>query len=149
MRIRSTGCVVLLSVLLLSCLVVSADAADEAAAVRQALVDACTAYQKADVAGMESLLTPDFTTTDPDGVITTRADDVDAARNGTIRYEIFENRDMKVRLYGDAAVVTGRTIVKGQAGERGFSAQFQFTDTVVKRDGRWRVAASHISRLAG
>jgi hypothetical protein len=54
---------------------------------------------------------------------------------------------MKVRLHSDAAVVTGRTIVKGQAGERAFAAQFRFTDTLVRIEGRWRVAATHISRI--
>lgn len=78
-----------------------------------------------------------------------RADDVEAARKGSIRYEVFENRDMKVRLHGDAAVVTGRTIVKGQAGGSSFDAEFQFTDTLVKSAGRWRVAAAtHISRIS-
>jgi ketosteroid isomerase-like protein len=122
-------------------------AADDEAAVARALQDACDAFLKADVDRMMTLLTEDFTTTDPDGVVTTRADDIESARKGTIRYEVFENRDMKVRLHGDAAVVTGRTIVKGQAGERTFAAEFQFTDTLVRTGERWLVAATHISRV--
>jgi ketosteroid isomerase-like protein len=121
--------------------------AEEEAAVLRALADACDAYLKGDADRMLLLLTEDFTSTDPDGVVTTRADDIEMARKGTIRYEVFENRDMKVRLHGDAAVVTGRTIVKGQAGERAFAAEFQFTDTLVRTGGRWRVAATHISRV--
>jgi ketosteroid isomerase-like protein len=124
-------------------------AAEDEAAVLRTLQDACNAFLDADADRLMVLLTEDFTTTDPDGVVTTRADDIEAVRKGAIRYEVFENRDMKVRLHGDAAVVTGRTIVKGRAGERAFAAEFQFTDTLVRTDGRWQVAATHISRIPG
>lgn len=124
----------------------SAPPSDEAAVV-QVLHDACKAYLQADVEKLTELLTEDFTLTDASGAISTRADDVEIARKGTIKYEVFENHDMKVRLYGDSAVVTGRTRVKGKAGENAFASEFQFTDTVVRRDSRWRVAASHISRV--
>ena len=124
-------------------------AAEDEAAVLRTLEDACDAFLKADADRMMILLTEDFTTTYPDGVVTTRADDIETTRKGTIRYEVFENRDMKVRLHGDAAVVTGRTIVKGLAGERAFAAEFQFTDTLVRTEGRWQVAATHISRIPG
>ena len=54
---------------------------------------------------------------------------------------------MKVRLHGDAALVTGITTVSGMAGTTAFAAEFQFTDTLVRQRGAWRVAASHISRI--
>jgi ketosteroid isomerase-like protein len=125
----------------------SADAAGDEAAIIQMIHDTCKAYLHADVAKMTELLTEDFTLTDASGVITTRADDIEIAKKGTLKYDIFENYDMKVRLYGDSAVVTGKTRVKGKVGENPFAAEFQFTDTIVRRDGRWLFAASHISRL--
>ena len=137
------------TVLLLSLLLSLAipAAADDEAAVIQVLHDACRAYQDGNAEQIEALLTSDFTLTDADGVVTTRADDVEIARKGSIRYTVFENHDMKVRLHGDAAVVTGITKVKGAAGKTQFDAKFQFTDTVVRQNGKWRVASSHISRL--
>lgn len=47
-----------------------------------------------------------------------------------------------------AGLITGRTTVKGTAGDTPFAAEFQFTDTLVRQDGRWRVAASHVTRLS-
>lgn len=125
----------------------SSDAKGDEAAVEQVLHDACKAYLHADVEKLTEFLTEDFTLTDASGAISTRADDIEIAKKGTIRYEVFENHDMKVRLYGDSAVVTGRTRVKGNAGENAFASEFQFTDTLVRHGGRWRVAASHISRV--
>ncbi len=51
----------------------------------------------------------------------------------------------QVRLHGDAALITGRTTVTGTAGNTPFAAELQFTDTLVRQNGRWRVAASHVS----
>lgn len=131
----------------LGCATAPANTADDEVAVIQALHDACKAYQDGDTDGIRRLLTDDFTLTDPDGVITTREDDVRALQTNAIRYTLFENRDMKVRLHGDAAVVTGITEVRGNAGSAAFASKFQFTDTVVRQGERWRVASSHISRL--
>jgi ketosteroid isomerase-like protein len=50
------------------------------------------------------------------GKITTRADDIGEARRNDPKYEIFENYDMKVRVHGDTAVVTGKTHTKGSSG---------------------------------
>jgi len=123
------------------------DASGDEAAVIQVIHDACKAYLEADTKRMAEVVAEDFTLTDADGVVTTRADDIENAKKGTIRYEVFENYDMKVRLYGDSAVVLGRTRVKGKAGDTPFAAVFQFTDTLVRRGGKWWFAASHISRL--
>jgi ketosteroid isomerase-like protein len=114
-------------------------------AVIQTLHRACEAYERGDVEAMKQLLTEDFTLTNSAGTVTTRQDDIDLASNGRVQYEVFRNDAMKARLHGDAAIVTGRTIVKGSSGRNAFDAEFQFTDTLVLQDGKWRVASSHVS----
>lgn len=123
------------------------DPAGDEAAVLEAVRATCKAYLDGDPARMTELLTADFTLTDASGAVSTREDDLENARKGTIRYQVFENHDMKVRLHGDAAIVTGRTTVKGNAGSAAFAAEFQFTDTLVRDADRWKFAASHISRV--
>ena len=60
----------------------------------------------------------------------------------------FENYDMKVRLYGDStAVVTGRTKLKGVYNGKPIDKVVQFTDTLVKQNGHWRLAAGHVSAV--
>lgn len=122
--------------------------ADDAADVISTLHEACKAFEDGNADRIEALLTEDFTLTDDSGVITTRADEAGNVRSGAIKYRVFQNRDMKVRLHGDAAVVTGITKVAGTAGKTEFAVEFQFTDTLVRKNGVWRVAASHVSRLA-
>ena len=110
--------------------------------------EACKAFLDADLAGLERVLTADFTLTLSNGEVSTRADEINELSSGKVHYDVFENYDMLARLYGsDAAVVLGKTRVKGTADGKPFDRIVQFTDTLVKRDGRWRLAAGHVSRI--
>jgi hypothetical protein len=110
--------------------------------------DACKAFLDADPAALERVLTADFTLTLSNGDVSTRADEINELRSGKVHYEIFENYDMLARLYGNTtAVVLGKTRVKGTANGKPFDRVVQFTDTLIKRDGRWQLAAGHVSRL--
>jgi ketosteroid isomerase-like protein len=110
--------------------------------------DGCKPFLDADVAGLERILTPDFTLTGSNGDVSTRATEIEELHSGKVHYDVFENYDMKVRIYGDnTAVVIGKTHVKGTSEGKAFDRVVQFTDTLIKRDGRWQLAAGHVSRL--
>jgi uncharacterized protein (TIGR02246 family) len=121
---------------------------DERAVVLQAEQDGCVAYLRGDADRIAKFLTDDYTLTNSKGEITTAADDIEDAKTGSVHYDVFENYDMKVRVYGDhTAIVTGKTKVKGHAHGKPLDIIVQFTDTFVKQNGRWRLAAGHVSRL--
>src|ERR1043166_6765509 len=110
--------------------------------------DACKAFLDADVSALERVLTPDFTLTLSSGEVSTRADEINELQSKKVHYDVFEHYDMLARLYGnDTAVVVGKTRVKGTADGKAFDRIVQFTDTLIKRDGRWQLAAGHVSRL--
>jgi ketosteroid isomerase-like protein len=132
---------------LTSLLLASAQESDEANTVLQAERGLATAYLNSDADGIAQGVMDDYTLTNSMGKITTRADDIDEARKNDPKYEIFENYDMKVRVHGDTAVVIGKTHTKGVSSGKPFDFQFQFTDTLVKDGGRWRLLAGHVSKL--
>jgi ketosteroid isomerase-like protein len=110
--------------------------------------DACKAFLDADVAALERVLTADFTLTLSNGEVSTRADEINELSTRKVHYDVFENYDMLARLYGnDMAIVLGKTRVKGTADGKPFDRVVQFTDTLIKRDGRWQLAAGHVSRI--
>src|SRR5215467_9351854 len=83
--------------------------------------DACKPFVNADVAGLERVLTADFTLTLSNGEVNTRADEINELHSGKVHYDVFENYDMLARLYGnDTAVVLGKTRVKGTADGKPF-----------------------------
>ena len=110
--------------------------------------DAFKAFLDADVAALERVLTPDFTLTLSSGDVNTRANEINELRSGKIHYDVFENYDMTARLYQEnTAIVLGKTRVKGISEGKPFDRVVQFTDTLVKRNSRWQLAAGHVSRL--
>ena len=121
---------------------------DDSASVLQAERDGCVAYLRGDADNIAKFLTDDYALTNSKGEITTAADDIEDARSGRVHYDVFENYDMKVRVYGGhTAIVTGKTKVKGNAQGKPIDIIVQFTDTFVKQSGRWRLAAGHVSRF--
>jgi len=123
--------------------------ADDVADILAAERVLCAAFEAEDGAALERGLSADFTLVDSRGTVTTRADEVAALRTGAVRYGVFRNEGTKIRLHGDTAIATGVTHVEGAQGDTSFQASFRFTDTWVRQDGRWLLAASHASRLPG
>jgi hypothetical protein len=114
--------------------------------VEQALHAGCAAFERGDVAFLERFLGEGFTLTDGSGQVTSREETLEEVRRREPRYEVFRNSGMRVRLYGDTALVLGLTTVKGTASGKPFAAELAFTDTLLKRGGRWVIVASHASR---
>ena len=138
---------ILLSTALLAA---SAHAADDTTAQREILrVEAglLHAWETGDAATVKRDLDPAFTLVDSRGTVTDYAANVAEVEKRDPAYTVFRNRDQAVRVYGDSAVVVGITRVEGSSGGAQFTAEFRFTDTWVKRDGQWKLAASHATRL--
>ena len=107
----------------------------------------CHAFEVGDVESVRKVLDQRFTLTSSTGVVTDLAQNLKEVETRQPAYDVFRNHGQAIRVYGDAAVVTGITTVKGRSGGDAFAADFQFTDTWVHRDGQWKLAASHASRL--
>jgi ketosteroid isomerase-like protein len=87
---------------------------DESAAVLQAEHDGCVVYLRGDADKIANFLTDDYTPTNSKGQVSAAAADIEDARAGRVHYDVFENYDMKVRVYGDhTAIMTGKTKIKG------------------------------------
>ena len=124
--------------------------ADDARAVEDALHAICAAFESADVATLERLLDPRFTLVASDAVQTSRDEEIASVRDGVADYDVFENRDMVVRFYGDElALVNGITVVEGRWDGKPFARELRFTDTLQRRDGTWVLLASHATPIPG
>ena len=115
--------------------------------IRRVEAELCKAFEDGDAPTLRKDLDATFTLTNSRGEVSDFAQNLDEVAKREPRYEVFRNHDQNVRVYGDAAIVTGITSVKGRSKGEPFAADFQFTDTYVSRKGRWLLAASHASRL--
>jgi len=119
---------------------------DDVRQILQAERATCAAFEREDAQWLARHLHPTFTLTSSTGKVTTREDEVADLESGT-KYDVFRNRDAKVRVYGDAAVVTGITEVGGSSDGEPYALEFQFTDTYVRTPEGWSMVASHASKL--
>jgi ketosteroid isomerase-like protein len=121
-------------------------AAIESPADASALADLNDAYVRAvlegDVATFDRILADDFLCTNPDGTV------VD--RSGFLRQtaappalDDLRADDVRIRVFGDAAVIHGRTAFTTKDGRRGSG---RYTDVWHRRDGRWLAVAAHVTR---
>lgn len=102
---------------------------------------------KGDGAAMGSILADRFITTNSDGKTRTKAEVLAQLKSGETKYQTSKVEDMKVYLYGDAAIVSGRW--KGKFTEKGKQLEIneRFTDTYIRERGQWRCVASHGSTI--
>jgi hypothetical protein len=123
-----------------------ADARGDEVVLAQLQQTLAKAWVSGDRAAIERIIAPDWRSTGPDGRVTDRA---------TVLADVFERRvhrirrveieDVRVRVFGDAAVVTGRTRGAGEVAGAPYDVVIRFTDTFIRRDGRWTAVASHAS----
>jgi len=88
---------------------------------------------------VERCLANDFVGVDPDGSQYDKTKMVSETRNAPKSYSSNHLNDVKVRFYGNAAVAQGDESWVKKSGERG---RFVWTDTWIKRNGRWQIVAA-------
>ena len=101
----------------------------------------------ADGRALKQLYADEYTSTDSDGVVTNKAQDIASVTSGVVKLTSASLDDMKIRRYGDVAVVTGRSTVKITVAGKDDSGPSRFTDVFVLRDGRWQCVATQWARV--
>jgi len=111
--------------------------------------DWSTAWLKKDGAFLQRLYADEYMFTSESGTIYNKAQDIAETTSAENRNESFLRADMKVRVYGNTAVVTGLNTLESSATASGkhTSGAYRFTDVFVKRHGRWQAVASQSTRV--
>jgi ketosteroid isomerase-like protein len=55
--------------------------------------------------------------------------------------------DVRIRLYGDVAVVTGRVNITGQRDGASINGHFRYTDVFVRRGSNWQLVADQMTKV--
>lgn len=103
--------------------------------------DAAAALMKRDVAGFAGIFADDATVTGPDGAVLTKAQLLADVKSGALTIQSTEISDLKVRVFGETAVVSYATTDKGKYKDRDISGRYRWTDVFVRRGGKWQIVA--------
>jgi ketosteroid isomerase-like protein len=122
-----------------------------AAGVEQAVAAAhdrrIAATIAADLAGLGAMMADDMTYTHSNGVTETKAEFLDGLKTGRYLYREIVPRDRRIRVHGDAAVVSGPCHVVIEPGGKRTELDLYFTELYVKQGGQWRMALWQATRL--
>lgn len=107
------------------------------------------AYEQHDAKAMDAIVADDFTITFPNGGMQTKPQiiaSLKSPRPADGRSMKFRTEEVQPRAYGDVVVLVGIVVTEYQRDGKTVSESRQrYTDTYVKRNGRWQVVASHLS----
>ncbi|MDQ4121354.1 MAG: Rid family detoxifying hydrolase [Acidobacteriota bacterium] len=113
--------------------------------IEQELLKANREYDAAIVANdanaLDKILADDFVYTNPDGEVRDKARQLAFARSGELKFETGTSDDVKIRIYGNTAVMTGRFTAKGQFKDKSMEINERYTAVWIKQNGRWRLVA--------
>src|SRR5215468_907963 len=105
------------------------------------------AVVKADVAVLERVLHEDYVHHGPRGMVENRAQYLENRKARRVDFESLVPDEIKVRVYGDTAIVTGRSTAKGKDQHGKMDDQRHWTRVLVRRDGRWQFVNFHAALI--
>jgi len=101
---------------------------------------------KEDAAVLNRLWSDDLVFTSPNGHMTNKTQRLAGQKPSAQSAQLANiNDEVKVRVYGNTAVVTVLSTWKGKAGTQEFSDQYQATHVWVKQRGKWQLVAAHVT----
>ncbi|MGB6385431.1 MAG: nuclear transport factor 2 family protein [Terriglobales bacterium] len=115
--------------------------------IKKIETDRAAAVVKGDMATLEKETSDDYTLVNINGQVSNKAQMIDGFKSGQNKLTSNELSDMKVRVYGNTAVVTGKVEVKGMMGGKDVNGQAMYTRVYVKKAGRWVSVALQQTRV--
>jgi uncharacterized protein (TIGR02246 family) len=116
-------------------------------AVRQLFDELVASYAKNDAVAPGRILAEDFTFTSPFGDVMTKEQRIGEIKPGGVQFDSYTVDDVKVRVYGDTAVVANQATLSGKRGDQVLSGQYRATSVFVKKGGNWQLVAAQSTRI--
>lgn len=105
------------------------------------------ALMKSDAATLDSIFIDTYVETDEQSHRDDKQGVLSVLKSGDLKIASIKLSDMRVFVYGDAAIVTGSSSQVGNFRGQPLAARIIFTDTFVKKNGKWVAVASHRSAV--
>jgi ketosteroid isomerase-like protein len=117
----------------------------DAANIRAMELKWTESYKQRQVEMLASLLAEDFVITVEDGNTYSKTGYISHSAEPSVHVEVAEMSDLKVRMHGNTAVVTGAYHERGKSDGKPYEYHDRLTDVWMKVGGKWQVVASHYS----
>ena len=120
--------------------------------IREELIGVATEWDRAmvgnDAEEIGRYMADDWTIIGADGSVCEKATFLGLVKSGVLTHDVMTSEDLKVRIYGDAAVVTSHGVSGGKYQGQAFREVERVSCVFVRQEGQWRCVLTHLSRLA-
>jgi ketosteroid isomerase-like protein len=113
--------------------------------IRRLLDELAAAHLHSDGAALDRLRAADYVFTTADGRLLDKAQA--AVAPGDYALTAYTHEDVRIRVYGDAALATGGLTVAGTFRGRPRGGRTRWMRVFVKRDGRWQLVANQLTPI--
>jgi ketosteroid isomerase-like protein len=94
---------------------------------------------------IERFVTDEWIIINADGGIIDKERFLGVIKSGALAHDLMESDEVRVRVYGDSAVVSALTRSKGKFTGQEFSTQERSTDVFVRISGQWRCVLTQLT----
>ena len=115
----------------------------DATKVRALEVKLMDCYKTRQIDLLASLLDDDFVITFEDGSVYSKTGYISYSATPSVRVDLVEMTDFKIRMHGNTAVLTGAYHERGEDKGKAYEYRDRFTDVWMKKSGKWLLIASH------
>jgi uncharacterized protein (TIGR02246 family) len=122
--------------------------AQEMDVVRRLDEELAVATWTGDALWFQDNLADDYVLVTPGGTVRTKREVIGELATPGLKMDPFEATEVRVRVYGDAAVVTGRMLQRFTLGGIRYANDVRYTNVYVRRKSRWLLASGHATSVA-
>lgn len=122
---------------------------DDERAVREVLDSWLKALERGDTITLKRIIADDYLITVADGRVLNREQDLAPIVAGRLQFLSTKTDSLRIRIFGNAAIVTGIGTYTVKMGDKSPVIRERFTDVYIKRGGVWQPVASHSTPLRG
>ena len=105
------------------------------------------AIVRKDRAAIAANMAEDFRQIDGNAHLETKASFVDGVMAPALSIDPYVNEEFEIRLYGDVALLSGRTRMTGRYDGEAFTSHYRYIDIYVRRAGEWKIVSVQITRI--
>ncbi len=146
MRVTACSLVVLCSLLLAGPTIKAEGAASAAAGVEQSIIQMEKDWANADItkdaATLERVMADDWVGVDFNGKILSKGEAIADLKSGASTAKSIELGPLKVRVFGNPAIVNGSDTEKSTWKGKDSSGHYVWTDVFAQRNGKWQAVSS-------
>jgi hypothetical protein len=111
----------------------------------QELLKANRGYDEAlvrgDSATLDEIFAEEYIYTTFDGTVRDKTEQLTSIKSGDMQFDFGKSDDVRIRIYQETAVITGRFTAKGTFRGKNIDIRERYTSVWVKQEGRWMLVA--------